>query len=349
MKVVQCMRLILLPLLLLLGGESAHASTVAIVRLSNETPALTEALSRIHGELLSVGLDVKTIERPEQPSRTRSDSRAWLQQGEGLDELDAVIEVVGEVVPLAVDVWVIEHSPRRVESTRVNLESGAENAVERLAIRAVELLRSTFLEQDMAARARRTDLLAKPAVTISPLLEHRAPPRRLERFGLEAGAGVLTSLDGVGPAILPLVRLDWTARPWFVLQAAFAGLGSRPTVATSAGSARIAQQYGVLGASFRFQPDQPLQAFLSLSAGVLHLSVEGRANGPARGHTVDQWSFLLDSSVGALLRLPDRYFLALAGHVQMTETYVAIHFADAVVASAGRPNLGLSLALGAWL
>ncbi len=67
------------------------------------------------------------------------------------------------------------------------------------------------------------------------------------------------------------------------------------------------------------------------------------------GHRVDQWSFLLDGSLGAGLRLYRRYYLTLAAHVQMAEPYVAIHFVDAVVATSGRPNLLLTLTVGAWL
>jgi hypothetical protein len=88
---------------------------------------------------------------------------------------------------------------------------------------------------------------------------------------------------------------------------------------------------------------------LALSAGVLRTSVEGRADSPRQGHTVDQWSFLLDGSLGAALRLPDRYTLTLAAHVQMADPYVAIHFVDRVVATTGRPNLALTLTVGAWL
>lgn len=343
------MRWVLLSSGLLLWAGSAHASTVAILIPSSSSPALTEALSRIRGELLSVGLEVKTMEGPTDRDGTRHDPRAWIKRGEGLEGLDAVVEIVGDVTPVAVDVWVIEHSPRRVEGTRVSPDLGEGNVVERLAIRAVELLRSTFLEHDMAARARREISSTKPAVTTPTPTEMPPPTHRLERFGVEAGAAVLTSLDGVGPAILPLARFDWAARPWFVLQATLAGLGTHSTVASSVGSAQIAQQFGELGASYRLWPDRPLEAFLSLSAGALHFSIDGRANSPAKGHSLDHWSFMLDGSAGAILRLPERYFFSLAAHAQMAETYVAVYLADVVVATAGRPNLAMSLTLGAWL
>lgn len=157
------------------------------------------------------------------------------------------------------------------------------------------------------------------------------------------------SLDGVGPAVLPILRVDWAARSWLVAQATLAGLGSRPTVTTTVGSARVAQQYGALGGCYRFRPDQRLRPFFALAAGVLHTSVEGQPGLGAETHAVDQWSFLLDGSLGAGVRLYRRYYLTLAAHVQMAEPYVAIHFVDAVVATSGRPNLLLTLTLGAWL
>ena len=43
------------------------------------------------------------------------------------------------------------------------------------------------------------------------------------------------------------------------------------------------------------------------------------------------------------------YHLTLAAHVQVAEPYIAIHVVDTLVATSGRPNVLLSLTLGAWL
>ena len=342
-------RAAILSSILLLWAAPLHAGTVAIVRPPSSAPDVTETLSRIHGELLAVGLEVKMINRPADRGPGRADSRAWLEEIAAEGEIDAVIDIVGDVAPVAVDVWVIEKSPRRLEVSRVSLESTTTNAPERLAIRAVEVLRSTFLENDMVAMERHGEPVAKPATTALPPREPKEPASRHEHLGVEVGALALTSLDGVGPAILPIARLDFAARSWLVVEAAVAGLGSRPTVRTTAGNARVSQQFGTLGGCFRFRSAQRLWPFLALSTGVLHTSVEGGADSPRQGHTVDQWSFLLDGSLGAGLRLPDRYTLTLAAHVQMADPYVAIHFVDKVVATTGRPNLALTLTVGAWL
>jgi hypothetical protein len=120
-------------------------------------------------------------------------------------------------------------------------------------------------------------------------------------------------------------------------------------VASTAGSARVTQQYGVLGGGYRFGAEHWLRPFMALSAGVLRTAVEGQSNSPKQGHSVDQWSFLLDASLGAGLRLSERYYAALAAHVQVAAPYVAIHFVDEVVATSGRPNLLLTFTVGAWL
>jgi hypothetical protein len=82
---------------------------------------------------------------------------------------------------------------------------------------------------------------------------------------------------------------------------------------------------------------------------VLHTSVEGRADAPNQGRVADQWSFLVDAGAGSLLRLPDRFYLSLAAHAQLAEPYPAIRFLDTVVATSARPNLLLTLTIGAWL
>jgi hypothetical protein len=385
---VDRLRVALLSSTLLFWAAPVCAAVVAIVRHPTPTPELTETLSSLHGELLSVGFEVKWIDRPAGRGPGRVDSRAWLEALAAEGGIDAVIDIVGDPELMAVDVWVIEDSPRRFEVWRVDLEPNTRNASERLAIRAIEVLRSTFLENEMATREQHGEPIAERATPTAPGKQneqadggeqgkqkrdkqaeqerdkqagqagqagqaeqdrHREPTSRTEGPSLEAGAAVLTSLDGVGPAILPIARFDWAASPWLVVQAALAGLGSSPTIATPLGTARIAQQYGVLGGGYRFGPDQWLWPFLALSAGALRTSVEGQAESPWLGHAVDQWSLLLDAGLGAGLRLPGRYYLTLAAHVHMAEPYVTIYFVDRVVATSGRPNLALTLTVGAWL
>ena len=82
---------------------------------------------------------------------------------------------------------------------------------------------------------------------------------------------------------------------------------------------------------------------------MLRTAIDGQAEAPATAHFVERWSFLLDGSLGARMRLPGRYYLTLAAHVQVAEPYVAIHIADTVVATTGYPNLLFSLTVGAWL
>jgi hypothetical protein len=334
---------------LLAWARPASAVTVAIVQPPHPSSVVAEVLHSLRGELLSVGLDVTMTDRPATRGLAGADSRAWLEQVAAERGASAVIDIVGDDALIAVDVWVVKAPAGRFEVTRVALEPNAKNPPERIAIRAVDALRASLLEIDLAARGRRAEASANPPMATLAKARADEPTSRRERFGLELGAAALMSLDGVGPAVLPILRVDWAARSWLVMQAGVAGLGSRPTVTTTVGNARIAQQYGILGGCFRFRSDRRLWPLFALAAGVLHTSVEGQPGLGAEAHTVDQWSFLLDGSLGAALRLYRRYYLTVAAHVQTAEPYVAIHFVDAVVATSGRPNLVLTLTVGAWL
>ena len=117
------------------------------------------------------------------------------------------------------------------------------------------------------------------------------------------------------------------------LHAALAGFGSRPTLTAPAGSARVAQQFGLLGLSTGAPSMQRIRLYAALAAGVLHTAIDGQADAPAEAHAVDRWSFLLDGSVGARVRLPGQTFFTLALHAQVAAPYVAIHFADTLVAT----------------
>lgn len=327
------LRLALLITALLAQTAPLFAATVSIVQPARPTPEVGLTLSRIRGELSSVGLAVTTVDS--------------LPVGQS-SNADAVIAMANEQAPLALTVWLAKPSSGNPESIRVAVEADTSNAPEMLALRTIEVLRANLFEVDWAVRRRSEPPRTPPPPP--PSAETPAPARPSAALGIEAGAAILTSLDGVGPALLPTLRVGWSPRPSLVFQAALAGFGTRPTVSTSEGRARISQQYGLLGASHRFRAEHRIWPFVSLSLGALHTSVVGSALSPSKQDSSDsQWSFLLDGGVGLGLRLWGRTYATLAAHLQTAMPYVRIHLADDVAATSGRPNALFVLTIGAWL
>jgi hypothetical protein len=334
----------------LFAAAPARATSVIIVRPANSPPVMVETLVRLKGELISAGFETEIVDGGAPAGSGAADSRAGLEQVAARRGADAVVAIVGDLAPDSVEVWVIDKVTGKSVVRRVPFEPAAAGASKTLAIRAIELLRSSFLEIDLAARDRQSAAgAAAPPPAVVHFVEAERLARHPERFGVEVGGAAVMSLDGVGPALLPLVRFDWSLRPWFVAQMTAAGLGTRPTVDSPAGSAQVAQAYGLLGGSVRFRAGARLRPFAALAAGALHTSVEGRADAPNQGRVVGQWSFLLEAGAGAVLRLPDRFTLSLALHAQLAEPYLAVRFVDTQVATSARPNLLLTLTVGAWL
>jgi hypothetical protein len=344
---VRRLRCLWLLALALLFAPDAGAATVVILRPSVVSPELEETLYRLKGELLAVGLRVELAERPPGAPPSGPAAREELQKMSLERDLDAIIDVVGEPTATAVDIWVFQTPAGTVEVSRVAVEVNRDNAAKTLAIRAIDVLRSRLVEFDLARRPKPS----APSERLRPRPRETAlsVPRAAERLGVEAGAGVLTSLDGVGPAILPLLRLGWAPRSWFAVQGTVAGLGTRPSITTADGSARVSQAYGVLGVCYCARPEPGLHPVLAVAAGASRTSLDGRAEPPREGHEVDQWSFLMEGSVGVRHDFRSRFYLTLGSHVHLALPYVAIHFADTVVASTGRPNLLFTLTMGAWL
>jgi hypothetical protein len=330
---------------LVLWTQHAKAATVALVQPGKPAPAVTEALFRLQGELLAIGFEIATVDAPSDPGARARDSQTWLEQMETERHFDAVIEVIGDPNPTAAEIWIYAEPSHRFELSRVVLEPNTRNAAATLAIRTIEVLRSSFVELDLAAkkpppRRRNPPPLAAPK---------DPPPVRIEQFGFEAGAAVLVGLNGVGPSVLPLARFNWAPNSSLVVQATLSGLGTQPTIEGAVGSARLAQTQGILSLCYCSPSPAKLRPFLALGAGFLWTALDGQAESPARGHHVSQWSLLVEGSIGARLRWGDRYYMALASRVQLAEPYVAIHFGDRLVATSGRPNLLLTLTVGAWL
>jgi len=331
----------------MVGAGLAQAASVMIVRPANSPPVMVETLVRLKGELTSAGFETEIVDGA--AAGSPGDSRAGLEQLAARRGADAVVAIVGDLSPDSVEVWVIDKVTGKSVVRRVPFESADARASTTLAIRAIELLRSSFLEIDLTARDRRNEPGGAPPPAVVRFVEAEQLARHPERFGVEVGGAATMSVDGVGPALLPLVRFDWAPRAWFVAQATLAGLGTRATVAGDAGSAQVAQSYGLIGGAVRFRAGERFRPLVALAVGALHTSVEGRADAPDQGRVADQWSFLVDAGVGAQLRLPDRFYMSLTAHAQLAEPYVAVRFVGAEVATSARPNLLVTLTIGAWL
>jgi len=325
----------------------ASATTVVIVRPPNASSEAAETLTRLRGELLSEGMKVPMVDWPIAQSSAGADWSSWLDQVAGQRGADAVVDIIGEDRVVAVDVWVLK-AQGRFEVTRVTTETNTANRSGTLAIRAIEALRASLLELDLRARRQRDEATNRAPVAITH--PERPNPASLRRHvALELGATALMSFDGVGPAAMPMARIGWAARPSLVVEAALAGAGTWPTVTTPVGTTRVIQQYATFGGRYAFHPADAWWPFVGLAAGTLHTRLEGQGSPTVDGHTVDQWSFAAEGSLGAGVRVESRYYLTLGAHVQVAAPYVAIHFVDRLVATSGRPNLLLTVTAGAWL
>lgn len=330
----------------LLWTGRAGAATVAILRPSSDAAAIGEALFRLKGELLAVGLSVAISERPPTQPMDSEETRAWLEQTASERHIDAFIDVVGTSTPEAADVWIRERESRGLKVSRVTLEANTADRPATLAIRTIEVLRSNFLVLDLAP-PKPAPVREAPKPLPEPEARPSSPSR--SRFGFEAGATTLTSFDGVATAVLPLVRFGWSLDSWFALEATGAGFGTHPSLETTAGSVDVAQYFALFGASAAVRTGIAIEPLFALSVGAIGTSLNGHALPPNVAHDVTQWTAVADGSIGLRLRSSEHFYLTLAAHAQLAEPYVAIHFVDTIVATTGHPNLLVAVTLGTWL
>ena len=201
-----------------------------------------------------------------------------------------------------------------------------------------------------ARSAERAGAAPPPPPAVVHFVEMEQLARHPERFGVEVGGAAVMSLDGVGPALLPLVRFDWSLRPWLLA----AGGAGRPRHAPDRRERR-GQRAGraSVRAARRQRPLPRRTRGCVPSRRCPPACCARRSRGAPTPRTRAASSSNGRSSStrasGAQLRLPDRFYLSLAAHAQLAEPYLAVRFVDTVVATSARPNLLLTLTIGAWL
>lgn len=261
----------------------------------------------------------------------------------------AVIALIGEPTSGVAELWVLDRIGGQAEVHRIAAPiDDPEHVPEVLAIRTIEALRASALR--MLVESSRSTPATKPSrLLVSATASDQDQGPSKSRFGVETGVSVLESIDGPGPAALPLIRLRASLGRRFFVRAGVAGFGSRPVVTTRIGSATVSQAFGLLEVGLAFRPAARLQPLVTLGGGGLYIEEVGRGVTPFLGSEASHWSALADAGAGVSAALGSRLMLAVEAHVFVSFPYPTIRFEDATAATVGRPALLGSLALVAWL
>jgi hypothetical protein len=322
-------------------AASAPQPLVVLVRPSPNNANLDEALVRLRAELSSAGFDVVLVDGEADADPREAIERTLREQSPA-----ATIGIFGG------ELWIADRlTGKTVVRTLDAGETGGRRAPEVLAIRASELLRASLSELLFSpSEAAPPPAAAKPPAAVTHWVsEALEPGQKAFRPGFEAGAAVLGSLEGVPPAVTPLVRARLALGKGFLVRISAAGLGTRPEVRSDVDAASIRQDLLLAELQARLFANKPLRPLATIGVGAYRFGVEGNAAWPHSG--VGGWRFnpAADVGLGVALRLHPHLELSLETHAVFAHPYPTVRFFDETVARAGRPTLFGSLTLAGWL
>jgi hypothetical protein len=335
--------LLALAIVLASGILRAEAALVVLVRPGTQTAVVTEAITRIRGELIADGFEVSVVDAP-----PGSDPASVLARADQQTGAAATIGLFLHADASAAELWVVDRLTNKTVVRRVEMISGAGASVpEVLARRSVELLRASLLEILVDAQ-KRPSATPAPRAHASRWVARALEPQR-SIFGVEAGAQVLTGFGGIGAAILPVARVRLALGERIVTRLTLTGLGTRPVVEAPEGTATVSQALALLELIGEIAPSSWLRPTVSLGAGAYHIGVEGSANAPYAAREGAAYTFAADAGAGLALSLTSSFAVALEGHALLLAPYPVISFLGADTVETGRPLVSGALTLVGWL
>jgi hypothetical protein len=297
-------------------------------------------LTRIREELAAGGFEVSSVD----PGPLR-DPISIVRAMDRQDGAVATIALVGDPDGPGAELWILDRIGTSPEVRRIPATNDdREHLAEVLAIRTIEVLRASALKLLL-------DSARPPPAPPAPVVPVAAPATipRARPFGLEAGVSIVESIRGPGPAAIPVVR----ARLWFgdslFGRITLAGLGSRPRVESSIGSASVAQSFGLGELGIAFRPGRRWRPVLGLAGGALYVQTDGAGLSPSyQGQRPSGWAAVVDAGTGVLANLGSGLSLALEVHGLVALPHPTVRFAGMEVATLGYPTLLASLTMVAW-
>jgi hypothetical protein len=338
---------VLLPVLLAAAvalAAGTPAPRVVLVRPPAAPASVTEALVRLRGELLAAGFEAEVVELSLGADVRGSLERLVPPAGNG-GSATALVAVVASADAGSAELWVIDRVTGKTVVRRVNAGTAdSTRAAEVLAVRAVELLRASFLELAVAPKNRET-----PPVEAAPAVERWATAPLEERewtWAVEAGGGTAVSVDGPWNAFMPVARVERALGQRLCLRLGFVGLGVPAHVDLPTGSADVTESMLLAEAVLRFRRGRRVEPLISAGAGVLRSSVDAQQTAPNQAVGGTRWSAAGDLGLG--LRAPlrrGRFEIGLEAHALLAQPYPTVVYFGQEFGRVGRPTVLVALTL----
>jgi hypothetical protein len=336
----------LLVALMVLAGPAA-AATVVLIRTPHPSAVASEATVRLRGELGAEGFNVKVVDSPGD-----ADPHTFMEEQAAGADVVAVVAIFADNPTGAVELSVIDRVTGKTVTRRVPADPAATRSAEVLSIRAHELLRASFLEIELGqsrAEPPETPPPPPPPLEVKRMADVALDNRWPQSWGVELGACVFGSFEGIGPTVAPVLRGEHSWRELIIGRVTLAGLGTRSRIDSESATANVAQAFGLAEIAIKLRARQIVRPFFSLGVGVLRVTTEAQPPPHAQAVNGGLWTPIADAGVGLRLKLRGRFELAAEFHAQVASNYPAIQFFGSTVARAGRPTMVGSLTLVAWL
>jgi hypothetical protein len=327
---------LVLSLIMTLAAPAWSRPPLVLILESPANEAVTELVTRVQGELVAAGADVQRVPPP---SAELEPASRVLVAAEALGAVAAFeIEVLAEG---SVRIWFAdrlgpEPVVRHVDVARTDQTSTA-------AVRAVELLRVSFLQRliDAQHRPARGD-------EREPARPRPIPPASFASWALELGPALLSSFEGVGHQVALAGRIGYFPLPSFGIRLNGLGLGKGTLTEGALGNASLQQQLVYLDAAWLFA-GKPLRPLVSAGVGAYHLDVEGSPSAGFVGKSESFWGFSVVLGAGAVVSLSQTLSLSFSLNAVLVFPQPQIHLGEpSPAARAGRPSLLGNSMLGAW-
>jgi hypothetical protein len=339
-------------------SQTAHAglSRVVVIRPPATDQVTAEAIHRVAGELVAAGFEVAFLgANPERDERAQLTAAA-----ERLDPV-ATFAIFPAREGGAAELWLTDRASGKTVIQRVETRSISPDRVSAvLAVRAVELLRASFLDlrpkrQSEAPAAESSAHAAEtPAAgATSPTTSNGLGPLARERSSLQApaasiGVATLHSFRGIGPGVLPVGKLSYGTGAW-AARLSLAGLGPGVRVEGSVGSALVHQELVSVELLRVLFNHRVFALFGSVGGGLHHLRLAGEAATPYYAREGGLTTPMFTAGIGAEARLAPHLSLVFDITALLTRTSAVVRFMDTEVASAGRPSVLAGVAVVAFL